>query len=541
MEKLSDNAEVLQNIRTSLEKVQEIKDAQLREESLNKLVSASIKIAENDDDLFEAGEFIYAVAELVEVVNPSKANELYKYNIELLDKLIANYRKQGKLHEIAGLYLRAADVFEEKLNDIDQRNEYLKSCIRSLKRQSKILINFNGVRKLTQNYENIAELYVKIGDYWNAIQFFEKVINSSKELQYFDLLSYSYQQIAECYKNLEEIQKYKNVLYDGIEYFSEWLQKYEEKNGNLTIAQIAQILKKLYALLDDNEQYKKYSRKEAGAYINLAENLPKDDENYHKIARYYRGAALCYREIDIKLIESASCFVLAGNYSEKINEYYDAATNYFDAAVLFQELDNSDRAYKHFVKAADNYWKIEDFGRSTECYLNAYDIAAEGNLKFDRFGLFNQIVKGLNKIAKEGLKNDLFFTAASLILESIKFYEQLDTAKDFMLAELVRNVYKYYYRAANKKNIGYSHIVQSYIMASISCILIGKMDKALQILSEIDGVGKTVNDYKEIVRIIIERVSKGREVNLEVFPYHLMRLIENSDELLYLLDLFNRT
>ncbi|MGV9171987.1 MAG: DUF2225 domain-containing protein [Promethearchaeia archaeon] len=540
MEKLSDNAEVLQNIRTSIENLRQVKDAQLQEESLNELVSGSIKIAEQEDDLFEAGEFIYAVAELIEEIDPNTANELYSYNIELLNKLIGNYRKQGKLHQIASLYLRAADVFEQKLNDIDQRNEYLKSCIRSLKRESKILLDFNGVRKLTQNYENIAELYVKIGDYDNAIRFFEKVINSSKQLQYFDLLSYSYQQIAKCYKSLEKYQKYKDVLLDGIDYFSQLLKKYEDKHENLATAQIAQILKKLYALLDDKDQYKKYSQKEAGGYINLAENLEKNDENYHKIARYYRGAALCYREIKIKLIESASCFVLAGNYSEKIDEFYDAATNYFDAAVLFQELDNPDMAYKHFVKAADNYWKIEDFGRSTECYLNAYDIAAEGELEFDRFGLFNQIVTSLNKIAREGLKNELFFTAASLILESIKFYEQLDTAKDFILAELVRNVYRYYYRAANKKNISYSHLVQSYIMASISCILIGKMDKALEIISEIDENGKTVKDYKKIVNLIIEWITNDKEVKIEKFPEHLKRLIENSDEILYLLDLFNR-
>lgn len=513
---------------------------QLQQESLRELVSVSIKIADKNDDLFEASELIYAVAELIEDIDSSKADELYQYNVEILNKLISNYRSQGKLHEIAGLYLRVADVFEQKLDDIPQRNEYLKSCIRSLKMESKILLDFNGTRKLTQNYENIAELYIKIGDYSNAIRFFEKVIQSSKELQYFDLLSYSYQQIAQCYKNLEEFQKFKDVLLDGIDYFSNLLQHFEDNNEELAIAQLAQILKKLYALLDDKDQYKRFSQKEAGAYINLAENLEKNNENYHKIARYYRGAALCYREIKNKIIESASCFVLAGNYSEKIDEFYDAATNYFDAALLFQELKNPDMAYKHFVKAADNYWKIEDFGRSTECYLNAYDIAAEGKLKFDRFGLFNQIVTGLNKIAREGLKSKLFFTAASLILESIKFYEQLDTARDFMLSELVRNVYRYYYRAANKKNISFSHIVQSYIMASISCVLIGRLKKAREIISEIDGNGKTVNDYKKIVNIIIDWVSRDEPVKLKRFPYHLKRLIENSTEIMYLLDLFNR-
>ncbi|MFX0071681.1 MAG: hypothetical protein ACFFAO_11380 [Candidatus Hermodarchaeota archaeon] len=254
-------------------------------------------------------------------------------------------------------------------------------------------------------------------------------------------------------------------------------QVFEEKSDYLALAQINQILKSLYKLIDDEDQFVIYSKKEAGAYINLAESLEKKEEQLQKIARYYRGAALCYQEINNNLIESASCFVLAGNYSEKIEDYSEAAINFIDAAGVFKELKNFEMSYKHLVKAGDNFWKLNDYIHSTECYLNAYDMVIEGNLEFNRFGIFNQIVQGLNKIAKDDLKNKQFFTAATLILESIKFYEQLDIAKDFFLREMVRNVYKYYYRAANLKKIGYSHIVHSYVLASLSSILNGKIVK----------------------------------------------------------------
>ncbi|GAI52174.1 unnamed protein product, partial [marine sediment metagenome] len=71
-------------------------------------------------------------------------------------------------------------------------------------------------------------------------------------------------------------------------------------------------------------------------------------------------------------------------------------------------------AYKHFVKAGDNYWKIGSINESTESYLNAYDIAIEGRLEYNRFGIFNQIVRGLNKIAKEGLKKRTKFSFEEL-------------------------------------------------------------------------------------------------------------------------------
>jgi tetratricopeptide (TPR) repeat protein len=229
---------------------------------------------------------------------------------------------------------------------------------------------------------------------------------------------------------------------------------------------------------------------------------------------------------------------LAGNYSEKIEDFNEAATNFFNAAVIFKGLDNLEMTYKHYVKAGDNYWKIENVNDSTECYLNAYDIAVEGGLEYNRFGIFNQIVRGLNIIAKEGLKNKQFYTAATLIMESIKFYQQLDTAKDFLVNEMLKNVYRYYYRAANLKKIGYSHIVQSYVMAAISSILNGRSKKALEILSEIELEGKTVKKYKEIVKLIIKWVSEGKEVEYNNFPYDLQRIIKGSEEITYLLKFF---
>ena len=266
--------------------------------------------------------------------------------------------------------------------------------------------------------------------------------------------------------------------------------------------------------------------------------MEKEGENFQKIARYYRGAGLCYKEGPNNLIESASCFVLAGNYIEKDEDYSQAAINFLDAADVFKKLNNFEMAYKHCVKAGDNFWKIGDINQSTECYLNAYDIAVEGNLEFNRYGIFNQIIRGLNKIAKEGVKSKKFYTAATLILESIKFYEQLDIANDFFLRQMVRSVYRYYYRAANLKKIGYSHIVQSYILASLSLILNGKLEKAWKIISEIDSEGLTINKYKEMIKLIIDWVYEGRKVEFQKFPYNLRRLIEGSEEIMYILSLF---
>ena len=88
------------------------------------------------------------------------------------------------------------------------------------------------------------------------------------------------------------------------------------------------------------------------------------------------------------------------------------------------------------------------------------------------------------------------------------------------------------------KKIGYSHIVHSYVLASISCILNGKLEKAWKVISEIESEGSTVKKYKEIIRIMIDRISEGNEVELNNFPFNLRRLIESSEGISYLLKLF---
>ncbi len=503
---------------------------------INHSILSAFEIADSGD-LFEAGEFLYSITELLEKITSVQSAKLYKLIIKFWNNQISSFKLQGKLHEIAEIFLRIADIYE-KLKEPKSYRKSILGSINYLKQESKLLKEFNERRKLAQNYENIAELYLKFNDFKNAIKFYLNVVNIAKEYQYFDLLSYSYKQISSCYQELDDVDKSNSIIYDGIEFFSLLFQTFEKKNENLAISQISQVLKSLFQIIDDEEQFVAYSKKEAGAYINLAERLEKNKENYHKIARYYHGAALCYQEINNNLIESASCFVLAGNYSEKIEDFNEAATNFFNAAATFKELNNLEMSYKHYVKAGDNNWKIENVNDSTECYLNAYDIAVEGGLEYNQFGIFNQIVRGLNIIAKEGLKNKQFYTAATLIMESIKFYQQLDTAKDFIVNEMVKNVYRYYYRAANLKKIGYSHIVQSYVMAAISSILNGRTEKALEILSEIELEGNTVKKYKEIVKLIIKWVSEGKEVEFKNFPYDLQRIVQNSEEIMYLLKFF---
>ena len=68
-------------------------------------------------DYFEAGEFLYTAAEFLEEINNNHSNKLYKFSIKLWENQIATYKLQARLHEIAEIYLRIADIYAEKLRD----------------------------------------------------------------------------------------------------------------------------------------------------------------------------------------------------------------------------------------------------------------------------------------------------------------------------------------------------------------------------------------------------------------------------------------
>ncbi|MBN1803253.1 MAG: tetratricopeptide repeat protein [Candidatus Lokiarchaeota archaeon] len=518
-----------------------IEDSSEQKKSVQKIISDVISFSKEiqlSGDLFDSGEFLYWAAEIVENIDHSLAIKLYKQNIKVWEKQIEEFHLQAKLHEIAEIYLKIAEIYRKKFKDFNLEKEAILKSVEYLIQESKLQIDFNEIRKLAHSYENIAELYMKLFDYKKAINYYSMVIEIAKQNDYFDLLSFSYQQIGSCFEALDDYDNSKKILIEGIEYFTTLFKQFEKNNDQLALSQISQILKSMHEIANNEKQYVFYLKKEAGAYINLAESLEKNDANFQKIAQYYRGAALCYKDLEDNWIESASCFALAGNYSEKNDDFDSAATNYFNAGELFRILGNLDRAYKYYVRAGSNYWDLGDANLATECFLAAYDIDLEGGLDVDRIDVFNRIVSGLNKIAEDGLKDEQFFMAAALILEGVKFYEKLDDADDMVLRDMVRNVFKYYYRAANLKQVGFSHIVHSYVIASLSSILIGNSKRAKRIMSEIESQGYTVGKYKKIVEMIISWLAEGKEIVLENFPYRYKRLMSVSEDILYLLKLF---
>ena len=48
------------------------------------------------------------------------------------------------------------------------------------------------------------------------------------------------------------------------------------------------------------------------------------------------------------------------------------------------------------------------------------------------------------------------------------------------------------------------------------------------------------SNFKHMIYMIIERISKGKKIEMNIFPFHMKRLIESSEDIKYLLNLFGK-
>ncbi len=508
---------------------------------LIKFISTEAKKIAEMGDFFEAAEILSSTANLLEEIDQDIAKELLKNAMKYWDKQIETCKKQAKFLEIAELHIKQAEIYRDKFRNTKKEKENILYAIQFLNHEADVRLEFNELEAVARTFQNIANLYNQILNFRKAIKFNKMAIKLAKEHGYYQILQYTYQQLFSCFSELGDYNSAKEIVLVGIEYFASEALKYEQKDIlNLNLSALYQIIKKLYFMLNDTDNYVSYAKKEASTYISIAQSLGNDPTDAEKKGTLYRGAALCYNEIQNNLIECASCFFLAGNFFHSIEKTSDAAENYNNAAMVFGQIGNYQKAFELYIKAALNYQNINNVRNCLENFLNAYDLTLKEEIDFNRTELYNYLIQGLNKYAKEKIKTKEFYSAATSILESLKFYSSFNSERfsPEIFAEMVKRVSKNYYKAASFKTIRPRNIRFSYFLAALSRLLLKQIDEAKEIMKEVNTNGSRVEKYKAIVNQIIEWINEDKEILISDFPQNIQKFILRYDEVKYIISLF---
>jgi len=94
-----------------------LEDQKEKTDQSQKIIDDSIitanEISESGEH-FEAGEFLISIAELLEGLvsfHSVKLYKLYKLTIKYWNNEVNSFKLQGKLHEVAEIFLRIADIY----------------------------------------------------------------------------------------------------------------------------------------------------------------------------------------------------------------------------------------------------------------------------------------------------------------------------------------------------------------------------------------------------------------------------------------------
>lgn len=530
--------EIVGIIQDYLKKSSQETNHRIREQYLMEMLALLIKkvneFAKEGDNL-EVADNLCSAAYYLEEFDYDEARQIYKSAIMYYEKYMLKLQKEGKFDEASWTANQIAELFRSKLNDIESEKKYILKCIEYKTALVEILEGFVKPRKLSILFYNLGNLYSKLEDWSNAIKSNELSLKIAMENKYYDVVADVYFNLSDIYLFSGYEEKSKDVFDEAKNYFLEEEEICIQKKDYYLLSQIYQILKNINSAMNNTVDFKKFSRKEAYTYIKLARKILKNGKDPHKIASFYRGAALCYRETDSDFLEGASCFLIAGNIFRQLGEQDECELCYNDSAELFEEIGIYDKAIQLYNDAADFALSHDDYESAIEKLMNAFDLAETKNLKNIKMEIAEKIITRLEELSKREIKKGKYFIAATLLVETLPYLIKIGYVKDSQeITEILHKISKYYNMEyeSNSGNGKSSTIAYVIALNAISKITLNKFDEAEKCINKLDeSESELTKYYKKIVQSMLEAKKNAQKFDLSYFSKKIKKIFSNSEEI----------
>lgn len=534
------NDEIRRIIHQYLEKTSKISDYKQREEHLLEMLSLLLNYINDiarEGDYYEVADNITSAAYYMEEFDYREAQRIYETAIEYYEKYMNQLQKSGKFEEAAWTANHIAEIYHNKLNNLDKETEYLHKCIKFSEALIELSSGFMSSRKLAIQLYNLGDLYAKVGNWYKSIEVNEKGLEIAKEEKFYDIVANIYFNSSDVYLFQGKEDESNRILQDAQDYFAFQEEECEQTGNHYKLSQIYQIQKNFHSAMNNGSDFKHYCRKEAVSYTNMAKTKKKEGVQTHKIASLYRGTGLCLKETEETQMESATAFLVAGHMYQKIDELLESSLCYNDAAEMFEELGVYERAIQYYELASEIALENGDFEFAIEKLMCAYDLAEIENFNKGRNKIANKIINNLKKISLKHKKKEQNFIAGTLLLEALPYYQKLGYANDSeIILHTLKEISKCYcdeylmmMDSGNGKNTTTSYILS---LAAISKIALEEYDKAENLASMLDNEQSTImQSYRRIVLGVMDAHKKGIKFDLSIFDSKTKKLFSKSEEI----------
>ncbi|MHA1871609.1 MAG: hypothetical protein ACTSXF_11720 [Promethearchaeota archaeon] len=511
-------------------------------ETIALILTTSNKYVKNRE-YNKVGNILFNAAYYLEEFNFKDAQQLYLKAIEFYDKYLHELELNGRLDEAAQMCYRIYEIYENKIYDKEKSKKYILKTIEHKKSIININKGLEDPRKIAVIYLTLSDLYMKIADWDNAYAANINVLEISKPNNYYDLTSSAYFNISDIMKFQDNEERAFSFLNDALTYFLEQEKILKQEKRYYFLSQIYQILKNIYAELNNHDNYKLYSQKEAMAYIQLAKKNLEIGNNLASIANFYRGAGDCFRETPQYLLESATCFLISANLYSAIKDYSRSAECYTQAAELYEFIKNFNMSIKMYYKAAIRYTYLNQFDAAIEALIYAYDIIERNQLLSYKNKFIDLIIKYLQYFSDHLAKLQDNFIAGTLLLESIKYYKKKGYSFNSPeIEDLLHRILKLYKKEFenHKDQIRNSSVLYILTLLIITTIALKRFKDARHLINEYD---KFLNNnshnfcgYRIIVEEILECFKNGTQLDISKFDKRVKKLYSNAEEIKIFVD-----
>jgi len=474
---------------------------------MTQLSELIIELARNGDS-YEAGEYLYSAAYYLEEFNFKDAQQIYIQVIDHYDKYRVAEQKLGKFEEASWVSFKIAEIYHDKLGDQESEKKYILKCIEYKEALYEILNGFTKPRKLATLLYNLGELYARINNWKRALDYNNLTLELCKEQKFYDIIANTYLNLSDLYLFMDEESTSRDIIEQARLYFSQE-EKFCSQTGKYNqLSQIYQILKTINAEINDQQEFIKFSRKEAKSYIDLAKQLHRDKLNYFKLANFYKGAAICFKETDY--LECATCYYLAARIFHQIGEYTQANSCYGEAAELFEEVGHYKKAIELYCQAGDASLSNNNLEYAIEKFMNAFDLLSRENINFQKNELAEKIETNLILLSDINAKENRFFIAGTLLLETLFYYKKAGLQKsESEITTLLKKIKNYYHKEymEHKESKKSTWIAYMLALTAIAYISLKKPEKASPLIKQlktIENKSHTIKAYREITELILK-------------------------------------
>ncbi|MHA1585502.1 MAG: hypothetical protein ACTSVU_03440 [Promethearchaeota archaeon] len=524
--------EIITEIKRILLEIEQAPTPQIREHKLYDLsaflISKANDIAQKQD-FYEAAGRLYSAAYYLENIHPDQANLIYQKAIQYYIKYYNDRIQKGVLNEASNVALKIAEIYHLKLNNREEEQHYIDIAINNIEDQITLLEVSESPRELCAKYHSLAVLYANEKN-WEKVQTLaKKAIKLAKEINDYTMISNAYNDLIKALGISGSPEKAENYIFEAIDYFSKKAEDFEDQNDLLALAQIYQIIKNFYIDLKIEDKIVQFGRKEANTYIILAEQASKEQHSIIQVASYYRGAALCYQNLRKHELDAASCYFLAGNYYHQAKRSLDAATNYEDAAKIFERRGNYKKATELLANAGELAIKVFNYEIAIEYFIWAYETSLKG--KIDPRKALNLLIKYLKNYSLHAEKNENYFVAGTLKLESIYYCIKLSQPEICPKSKIIatfNDIFNQYSKFVDSLSSSIQVKSMDYVLALMEMVAIAQKKESLVL--EIENRLSRIKSINADNYIILIHELKKKIANREIEP---LQFMDSSIEELY--------